>query len=81
MTDPAVKQATGDGTRYLFLLAQRGIHDAAVQSSPRFVTTFQAWAAPNMQIGAVRFTGHGYVGTVTFDAPIPPARTAASRST
>lgn len=68
MSDPDTKQATGDATRYLFFVAQRGLREATVQSSPRFVTTFQRWAAPNMDIGAVRFTGHAYVGTLRFGA-------------
>jgi hypothetical protein len=68
MTDPTTKQAAADGSRYLFFTAQRGIHAASVQSSPRFVTTFKDWAAPNMEIGAVRFTGRGYVGMVSYMA-------------
>jgi hypothetical protein len=68
MTDPATKQAAGDGSRYLFFRAQRGIRDVTVRSSPRFVTTFAQWAAPNLMIGSVRFTGHGYVGTEQFVA-------------
>ena len=47
--------------------AQGGIRDTTVQSSPRFVTTFKAWAIPDMQVDAVRFTGNGYVGTVATD--------------
>ncbi len=47
--------------RYLFFVAQRGIRSATVQTSARFVTTFESWAAPNIDIGAVRFTGAGYV--------------------
>ena len=69
MRDPETKQSAGDGTRYLFFVAQRGLHDATVQSSPRFVTTFAPWAAPSMTVGAVRFNGHGYVGSLRFDAP------------
>ncbi len=61
MTDPDLKQSASDGTRYLFFLAQRGIRTAAVQSSRRFITAFPTWATPNVDIGAVRFTGHGYV--------------------
>ena len=61
ITDPDLKQARGDGTRYLFFTAQQGLHDATVQSTPRFVTTFKRWAVPNMEVGSVRFTGHGYV--------------------
>ena len=68
LSDPDTKQAVGDGSRYLFLLAQRGIRGATVQSSPRYVTTFVRWAAPNLEIGAVRFTGRGYVGTVGYSA-------------
>jgi hypothetical protein len=61
MNDPGTKQAASDGTRYLFFTAQRGLRQATVQSSPRFITTFERWAAPNMDVGAVRFTGHGYL--------------------
>jgi hypothetical protein len=68
MHDAITKQATGDGSRYLFYVAQRGLRDATVQSKPRFVTTFERWAPPNVDIGAVRFTGRGYVGTVHFAA-------------
>ena len=68
MHDPITKQATGDGTRYLFFVAQRGLRSATVQPSPRFVTMFGRSAAPNIDIGAVRFTGEGYVGTVHFAA-------------
>jgi alpha-2-macroglobulin len=68
MHDPITKQATGDGTRYLFFEAARGLHSATVQSSPRYATTFGRTAAPNMTISAIRFTGHGYVGPVQFGA-------------
>ncbi len=68
MHDPDTKQAAGDGTRYLFFLAQRGLREATVQSSRRFVTTYERWAAPNLTVGAVRFDGHGYVGGLRFDA-------------
>ena len=68
MTDGIIKQATGDGTRYLFFTAQRGVRAATVQSSPRFATTFERWAAPNMEIGAVRFTGDAYIGAVQYSA-------------
>jgi len=68
LTDPARRQATGDGTRYLFFTAQSGIRTATVQSSRRFVTAFPTWGAPNVSIGGVRFTGEGYVGTTWFGA-------------
>jgi hypothetical protein len=68
MTDTTTRQAAGDGTRYLFVTAQRGIREATVQASPRFRTTYREWAAPNLAIGAVRFTGHGYAGMATFIA-------------
>jgi len=68
MGDPTIKQAAGDGTRYLFVVSQRGIHSATVQASPRYATTFAPWAAPSLYLGAVRFTGHGYVGPVSFAA-------------
>ena len=67
LTDPTIKQSAGDGTRYLFMLAQGGIRAAAIQASPRYVTSFKAWAVPNMQIDAVRFTRDGYVGTVSLE--------------
>jgi hypothetical protein len=68
MGDPTIKQAAGDGTRYLFVVSQRGIRTATVQPSPRYATTFAPWAAPSLYLGAVRFTGHGYVGPVSFAA-------------
>ena len=68
LTDPALAQTAGDGTRYLFFTAQRGIHTVRVQSSRRLVTTFPTWGAPNLSIGGVRFTGHGYAGTAWFGA-------------
>ena len=68
MGDPTIKQAAGDGSRYLFVVSQRGIRTATVQASPRYATTFAPWAAPSMYLGAVRFTGHGYVGPVSFEA-------------
>jgi hypothetical protein len=68
LRDPATKQAAGDGTRYLFFLAQRGLREATVQSSPQFATTYPRWATPNMDVGAVRFDGHGYVGALRFSA-------------
>ena len=67
-TDPNRAQTAGDGTRYLFFTAQRGIRSATVQSSRRYQSTFPTWGAPNLSIGGVRFTGSGYVGTVWFGA-------------
>lgn len=68
MTDSTVPQTTGDGSRYLFFTAQRGIHAVAVQDSRRYVTSFPASAVPNLSIGAVRFTGSAYVGTAWYYA-------------
>ncbi len=68
LTDPDHRQAAGDGTRYLFFTAQRGIRDATIQASRRYVIDFPTWGAPNLNIGGVRFTGTGYVGTVWFQA-------------
>jgi hypothetical protein len=68
MTDLQRHQASGDGTRYLFFTTQRGIRAATVQSSRRFISSFPSWGAPNLSIGAVRFTGAGYVGTAWFAA-------------
>jgi hypothetical protein len=47
--------------RHLFYVAQRGLREAIVRPSSRFVTPFPDWGPPNVVIGAVRFTGHGYV--------------------
>ena len=68
LTDAELAQSAGDGSTYLFFQAQRGIRSATVQDSPRFVTTLPSWGIPNMDVGGVRFTGHGYVGTVRFNA-------------
>ena len=66
MVDP---EATAtDGSRYLFFTTQQGIRSALVQGSPRFTTRFAAWAPPNIDIGAVRWTGREFVGAVTFAA-------------
>src|SRR4029077_6443887 len=62
-----VPQSAHDGTRYLFFEAQRGLRSATVQASPRYVTTFHDWATPNLGIGGIRFTGHGYTD-VGFEA-------------
>ena len=68
LTDPERRQATGDGSRYLFFTAQSGIRTATVQTARRYVTTFPTWGAPNLSIGGVRFTGDGYVGTLWYGA-------------
>ena len=53
--------AKPDGDRHLFYIAQRGVRSAVVRPSSRFVATFPNWGPPNVVIGAVRFTGSGYV--------------------
>ena len=68
MTDPTLAQTSSDGTRYLFFTAQRGIHDVTVQTSRRYRLAFPSWGAPNLSIGAVRFTGESYVGVSTYAA-------------
>lgn len=68
MTDPELAQRAGDGTRYLFYTAQRGIRVAKVQASRRFVATFARSAVPNVSIAALRFNGRGYSGTAWFEA-------------
>ena len=68
LTDPEPRQAIGDGSRYLFFTAQRGIRTATVQAARRYVTVYPTWGAPNLSIGAVRFTGDGYVGTLWYGA-------------
>jgi alpha-2-macroglobulin len=68
MRDPDTAQTATDGSRYLFYVAQRGIRDATIQSSRRFVLTAGDWAPPNFAIDAVRFTGTRYVGSPTYFA-------------
>ncbi len=55
--------------RHLFYVAQNGLRDFTVQRSSRFVTTFPAWGPPNVHVGAVRFTGSGYVIGGSFFVP------------
>ncbi len=52
---------TGGADRYLFLLSQAGLQEAVVQRSPAHTYTFEPSHAPAVDIGAVRFTGSGYV--------------------
>ncbi len=52
---------TGGANRYLFVLGQAGLQQAAVQRSPVRTFTFEPSHAPSVDIGAVRFTGTGYV--------------------
>ncbi len=65
MRDPRRGRAGG---RYLFQLAQRGLREAIVQSSPRLVERFESWAVPNVQITAVRFTGTAYIEAGGYEA-------------
>ncbi len=53
--------ANPDGDRHLFYMAQRGLRSAVVLPSSRYVATFPSWGPPDVLIGAVRFTGSGYV--------------------
>ena len=57
-----------DHSRYLFQVAQRGLRDWTVQSSPRFEFTFDPTDVPNVSITGVRFTGTGYVVADTYEA-------------
>lgn len=68
MSDPGKNPAAAGSGKYLFFVAQRGLRDVTIQSSPRFVTTFASWAPPNVEIGAVRFTGATYVVGGMFSA-------------
>ena len=52
---------SGASDRYLFYRAQRGLRDAEVTSSPRFVTDYPAWGPPSLDITGIRFTGRGYL--------------------
>jgi hypothetical protein len=60
--------AKSDGDRHLYYVAQRGIRSAVVVPSSRFVTTFPTWGPPDVVIGAVRFTGSGYVAGQRYTA-------------
>jgi hypothetical protein len=51
----------GDDDVYLFHLAQRGLREITVQGSERLRLPFPDWGAPNVDIGAVRFTGARYL--------------------
>lgn len=64
----ASRSGTPEDDRRLFYLAQRGLRDVTVARSRRFVTEFPAWGPPNIEIGAVRFTGAGYVDAGRFQA-------------
>ena len=70
--DLTMRDGSSSGTpeddRRLFYLAQRGLRNVTVARSPRFVTEFPAWGPPNAEIGAVRFTGTGYVDAGRFQA-------------
>jgi alpha-2-macroglobulin len=54
-------QPTGGANRYLFVLGQAGLQEAKVQRSPVHTFTFEPSHAPSVDIGAVRFTGTGYI--------------------
>ncbi|MFL5674690.1 MAG: Ig-like domain-containing protein, partial [Chloroflexota bacterium] len=62
----AASEAATD--RYLFTTAQRGLRDVVVQDSPRFRSTFDGSARPNVRIDAVRFNGSRYSATTSFEA-------------
>ncbi len=53
--------AGANSDRHLFYLAQRGLREVTVRASSRFKFPFPTWAAPNLEIGAVRFTGDRYL--------------------
>jgi alpha-2-macroglobulin len=52
---------SGQPNRYLFLTAARGLRDVDVSSEPVYVHKFATQDLPNITIGAVWFTGRGYV--------------------
>ncbi len=67
MREPGAS-GTPEDDRRLFYVAQRGLRDVTVARSARFVTDFPSWGPPNVEIGAVRFTGTGYVDAGRFQA-------------
>ena len=54
--------------RYLFYTAEQGLRDIVVQTSSRFTATFDEAALPGLEIGAVRFTGTGYLEASSYSA-------------
>ena len=77
MADPETGPAASKADRYLFFVAQRGLRDATVQASAQFVTRFDAWAAPNFDIGAVKFTGDDLRGRRPLLRRLPAGRSSA----
>ena len=61
MRDQGVPMPAGGSNRYLFVTAQRGVRQAAVQASPTFVAGFEAADAPGLSVLGIRFTGQTYV--------------------
>lgn len=64
---------TGDGNRYLFFSARRGLEEVVVQESPVYSSTFGAADVPNRDIWGVRFSGTTFTPveqpyTARFDA-------------
>lgn len=51
---------SGGKNRYLYIVAQRGLRDAYVSSSPRFARTFREADVPRIFVVGVRFTGATY---------------------
>jgi hypothetical protein len=51
---------SGGSNRYLYLVAQRGLRDAYVSSSPHFTRTFKEADIPRVFVVGVRFTGSTY---------------------
>lgn len=73
MANSAGVLPTGDGNRYLFFTARRGLQEVVVQESPVYTSTFGADDVPNRDIWGVRFSGTTFTPveqpyTARFDA-------------
>jgi len=60
MLEGAEDLPAGGDNRYLFYLAQNGIHSYAIQDSPRYSFAFAEEHIPNVNVIATRFTGATY---------------------
>lgn len=70
MRDDAGPLPEGGADRYLFLEAQRGLRDAAVQRSPTYAKRFEADDLPNTTVWAAHFDGRVYEA-IRWGAAVP----------
>ena len=60
MTDDGEPVPAGGANRYLYVVAQRGLVDVAVENAPTFTRRFAASDAPGVFVMGVRFSGVTY---------------------